>query len=79
MYVPERPFSEEQFLGDVKAIMDKHGRCVVAVSEGVLDKDGKPFMTKLTGSRESDAHGNVQLSGTGALGDMLSDMVKEKL
>ena len=79
VYVPERPFSEEQFLRDVKATMDMHGRCVVAVSEGILDKDGKPFMTKLTGSKEADAHGNLQLSGSGALGDMLSDMVKEKL
>ena len=59
--------------------MDKYGRCIVSVSEGILDKDGKPFMTKLTGSKEADAHGNVQLSGSGALGDMLSDLVKTKL
>jgi 6-phosphofructokinase 1 len=45
----------------------------------VLDKDGKPFMTRLSGNREADAHGNVQLSGSGALGDMLSELVKEKL
>jgi 6-phosphofructokinase 1 len=79
VYVPERTFSEEQFLRDVKAAMDKHGRCLVAVSEGVKGKDGKPFMVKLTGSSEADAHGNVQLSGTGALGDMLAELVKEKL
>ena len=36
-------------------------------------------MTRLTGSQEADAHGNVQLSGSGALGDMLSDLVKNKL
>jgi 6-phosphofructokinase len=79
VYVPERPFSEEQFLGDVKSAMDRFGRCVVAVSEGVMDKDGKPFMLQLTGRREADAHGNVSMSGSGALGDMLSDLVKEKL
>ncbi|MCX7040291.1 MAG: 6-phosphofructokinase [Spirochaetes bacterium] len=79
VYVPERPFSEELFLGDVKETMAKHGRCLVAVSEGVKGADGKPFMVKLTGSAEADAHGNLQLSGTGALGDMLSDLVKEKL
>jgi ATP-dependent phosphofructokinase / diphosphate-dependent phosphofructokinase len=79
IYVPERPFSEEQFLGDVKRVMDKQGRCLVSVSEGVVDKNGKPFMTQLSGRNESDAHGNVQLSGSGALGDMLSDLVKEKL
>jgi len=79
IYVPERAFSEEQFLGDVKRVMEKQGRCLVSVSEGVVDKNGKPFMTALSGRNESDAHGNVQLSGSGALGDMLSDLVKEKL
>ena len=59
--------------------MEKQGRCLVAVSEGVVDKDGKPFMTRSSGSKEADAHGNLQLSGSGALGDMLSDLVKEKL
>ncbi len=79
VYVPERPFSEEQFLADVKTAMDRFGRCVVAVSEGIVDKDKKPVMVKLTGSKEADAHGNLQLSGTGALGDTLSELVKSKL
>ena len=79
IYVPERPFSEEQFLKDVKAAYDKFGRCVVAASEGIVGKDGKPVTVKLTGSQETDSHGNVQLSGTGALGDALSTLVKEKL
>jgi 6-phosphofructokinase len=79
VYVPESVFSEEQFLGDVKAAVDKYGRCIVAVSEGIHDEDGKPFMVKLSGRTETDAHGNVQLSGSGALGDMLSDLVTTKL
>jgi 6-phosphofructokinase 1 len=79
VYVPERTFTEEQFLSDVKATMEKHGRCLIAMSEGVKGADGKPFMVKITGSKEADAHGNLQLSGSGALGDMLSDLVKEKL
>jgi len=79
IYVPERPFSEDQFLKDVKKAVDSFGRCVVAVSEGIVDKDGQPVAVKLTGSKEADAHGNIQLSGTGALGDMLSQVVKSKL
>jgi len=79
VYVPERPFSEEQFLGDVKKAMDAYGRCVVAVSEGVVDKNKTPVIVALTGTSEKDAHGNVQLSGTGALGDMLGELVKNKL
>jgi 6-phosphofructokinase len=79
VYMPESVFSEEQFLGDVKAAVDKYGRCIVAVSEGIHDEHGKPFMVKLSGRTETDAHGNVQLSGSGALGDMLSDLVTTKL
>jgi ATP-dependent phosphofructokinase / diphosphate-dependent phosphofructokinase len=79
VYVPERPFSEERFLADVKKSMDAHGRCLVAVSEGIVGADGKPFAVKLAGNAEKDAHGNVQMSGSGALGDMLSELVKTKL
>ena len=33
----------------------------------------------LAGSAERDAHGNVQLSGTGVIGDLLAAQVKSKL
>ena len=79
VYVPERPFSEERFLKDVRAAYDTHGRCVVAVSEGIVGTNGKPVTIMLTGSKETDSHGNVQLSGTGALGDALSTLVKDNL
>jgi len=36
------------------------------------------MVTKLMDSVEKDDHGNVQLSGTGALGDLLSKIVKDK-
>jgi len=75
VYLPERPFSIDGFVSDVKAAVKKYGRCVVAVSEGVADKDGTPIAAKFT--KETDSHGNVQLSGTGALGDLLSRVVKE--
>ena len=76
VYLPERPFSVEGFVKDVKAAMKKFGRCVVAVSEGIADKDGTPIIAKFT--QETDSHGNVQLSGTGALGDLLAKVVKEQ-
>jgi 6-phosphofructokinase 1 len=79
IYLPERVFNPDQFIKDVKANYDKYGRCVIAVSEGVADKDHKPIVTTLkTGNVEKDSHGNVQLSGTGALGDVLADLVKAK-
>lgn len=79
IYLPERNFSIDKFLADVKATMEKYGRCVVAVSEGIHDSDGVPMVAKLAKEMEHDAHGNVQLSGTGALADLLCDKVKEGL
>jgi 6-phosphofructokinase len=79
IYLPERVFTLDQFLGDVKAVFDKHGRCMIAVSEGVHDEKGEPIIAQLAKSVETDAHGNVQLSGTGALADLLCEQVKEKL
>jgi len=73
IYVPERTFDIAQFQADVKAVVAQYGRCVVAVSEGITNADGQPVMT----SGERDSHGNLQLSGTGALGDFLSAKVKE--
>ena len=79
IYLPERPFDIDSFLKDVKETYDKYKRCVVAVSEGIVDKDKVPIITKLMEQNEKDAHGNVQLSGTGALGDLLAKLVKDKL
>jgi 6-phosphofructokinase len=78
IYLPERPFTKEKFLADVKRNYDEYGRCIVAVSEGVVGPDGKAVVAQFTGG-ERDAHGNVQLSGTGALGDLLSSWVKNEL
>jgi 6-phosphofructokinase len=79
IYLPEKSFSREKFLQDVKEVYDKYGRCIVAVSEGISDASGTPIVTKLQKNVEKDAHGNVQLSGTGALGDLLAKLVKENL
>ena len=79
VYVPEKPFDVDKFLGDVEKSYKEYGRCIVAVSEGVSNAQGEPIVTTLTKSDEKDAHGNVQLSGTGALGDALGDLIKKKL
>jgi 6-phosphofructokinase len=80
VYLPERPFDMDKYLGDVKATYDKFGRCVVAASEGIQDATGTPILImKSMESLDRDAHGNVQLSGTGALGDLLAEMVRTKL
>lgn len=79
IYLPERVFEEGKFLSDVKSVYDRLGRCVVAVSEGIHDAADTPLTVKLSGRAEKDAHGNVQLSGTGALADLLCEEIKSKL
>lgn len=79
IYLPERAFVIERFLADVKAMYEQHGRCVVAVSEGIHDEAGESIAARLAKDMEVDAHGNVQLSGSGALADLLCEEIKTKL
>jgi len=83
IYVPERVFDIARFLADVKAVHERYGRCVVAVSEGIHDAAGRPMLEVLAkdlqGGLERDAHGNVQLSGSGALADLLCEEIKRQL
>jgi len=79
IYLPERVFEVDRFLADVKAVHDRLGRCIVAVSEGIHDASGTPILARLAKQLEHDAHGNVQLSGSGALADLLCEEIKGKL
>lgn len=79
IYLPERTFSIEKYLQDVKEVYEKYGRCVVAVSEGIQDENGQPIITNLLKEVEKDAHGNIQLSGTAVLGELLAKEVNKKL
>jgi len=79
VYLPERAVAMDKFLSDVEGVYKKLGRCVVAVSEGICDGDEVPWAKKLTKKEEVDAHGNIQLSGSGNLADFLAAQVKGKL
>ena len=85
VYVPEKVFNIDEFLKDVKEVYDSLGRCVVAVSEGIHNKEGDYFLQTYasdTGSGlagKTDSHGNIQLSGSGALGDTLTNIVSEHI
>jgi 6-phosphofructokinase len=79
IYVPESPLSEEKFLSDVDSMYSKHGRCLIAVSEGVSQADGKTWAEHMMADVERDSHGNIQLSGTGALGDFLANLITKKI
>jgi 6-phosphofructokinase 1 len=79
VYCPESPLSEEKFLSDVDRVYSRLGRCVVAVSEGISHPGGTTWAEKMKENVEKDAHGNIQLSGSGALGDYLADLVTRRL
>jgi 6-phosphofructokinase len=83
VYVPEVPFNVNRFVEDVRKTYAKLGRCQIAVSEGISDETHTPITVNLAerlGHRvERDSHGNPQLSGSGALGDFLSDYLKSSL
>ena len=75
VYLPERDFSMDRFIAGVDRVFKRIGRCVVAASEGVHGPGGAPLIQ----TKERDAHGNVQLSGSGALGDLLAAEIKRRL
>ncbi len=79
IYLPEVPFDTERFLADVDRVYTKLGRCQIAVSEGIANSEGVAIGAALIEGAQRDAHGNVQLSGSGALGDLLSSVIKKGL
>ena len=70
IYLPENPFSIEEFLADVKEVQDRKGYGIVVVSEGVKfeDPSGKKAAV--------DSFGHAQLGGASA---KLAAIVEEKL
>ena len=64
IYVPEVNFDLDKFTNDVKAIYEKNGKVIVAVSEGIHDKQGKFIAEYAATDAKRDAFGHVQLGGT---------------
>ena len=74
VYLPETDFDMDRFLSDVKAVYDKTGKCMVAVSEGIHYADGT-FVSEAKTSA-TDGFGHAQLGG---LASMLAETVTPKL
>ena len=72
MYLPETDFDMDKFLADVKAVYEKTGKCMVAVSEGIHYADGT-FVSEAKTSA-TDGFGHAQLGGLAA---HLADTVKQ--
>ena len=75
IYCPEADFALDRFCADVEGVYRRLGRCVIAISEGIHGPGGK----EIVDLGEVDSHGNKQLSGSGALGDFLADVLKKHL
>lgn len=80
IYLPEKAFDMDRFLLDVKRVYERYGRCLIAVSEGIKDAKGV-FVSHHRSSEDpnQDAFGNLQLSGSGILGDILAYEIRNKL
>lgn len=80
IYTPEMKFCMKKFFKEIKKTYDEYGRCVVAISEGIQDSKKKLIAHYADNANsEKDAHGNIQLSGTGGLGDFLVGEIKKNL
>jgi 6-phosphofructokinase len=73
IYVPEIPFEMESFYRDVQKVYAKKHRCLVAVSEGIVDKDGG-FVFQV--GKKKDSFGHFRLGG---VGQVLADNVSSEL
>ena len=62
IYLPERAFDLNEFLEDVKELLTKQHNVIVAVSEGIRDKDGNYISAS---TKMVDTFGHSQLSGAG--------------
>ena len=73
IYVPEVAFDMDKFYEDVSKVYSKKKRCLVAVSEGIVDKDHN-FIFQV--GKKVDAFGHFRLGG---VCQVLSQNVKDTL
>ncbi len=73
IYLPETDFDEDAFIEDVRKQLETKDALVVAVSEGIHDKDGN-YITATEAA--ADTFGHAQLSGAGKA---LEILIGEKL
>ncbi|MBQ4061259.1 MAG: 6-phosphofructokinase [Christensenellaceae bacterium] len=76
IYLPEVDFDLDKFIVDVDRIYKEKGKCIVAVSEGIHDKEGKLISEYLSSDSALDSFGHKQLGG---LASTLVTIVKERL
>jgi len=59
IYLPERPFSEERFLKDVRGLLKKKTGVVAVVSEGLKNEEGNPIVKPIFETERATYFGDV--------------------
>ncbi len=81
IYLPEVPFSLDQFITDITKVYEEKGDVLIAVSEGIVDKNGN-YISEVLSSNEKakDAFGHVQMGGLSAnLANFINSKIKAKV
>ena len=67
VYLPEVPFDMSNFLSDVSRVYEEQGDVLVAVSEGIKDKNGTYIVSYFSDqTKEKDAFGHAKMGGLAA-------------
>lgn len=73
IYLPERPFGRDRFLGDVERVYRRLGHAVITVCEGLRDEQGE-YLSASGRGVDVDRFGHKQLGGVaGVLCAMIAD------
>jgi 6-phosphofructokinase 1 len=75
IYIPEIVFDENKFLEDVENAYKRNGNIFIAVSEGIVDKNGE-YVSKRNNMYTEDAFGHAHLGG---VGDYIEKIIKENI
>jgi 6-phosphofructokinase 1 len=75
VYIPERPFSMEEFLSSLDRIVSRQGWAIVAVAEGIRDSEGR-FVYQVADPAQADP---LKRPLTGGAAQFLADTVARRL
>ena len=67
IYLPEETFDMDELFSDVEKVLAKrNGKCLICISEGVKDKNGK-YIPEIFQELEKDSFGHSQLGGSATI------------
>jgi len=81
IYLPEIPFDLADFISDVTRIYERKGDVLIAVSEGIVDKDGTYISSYFSDTaKDKDAFGHAQMGGlASSLANFANTKIKAKV